>query len=129
MGMIMPIFFMIRVVMVMIPMWVRMVMAFIVFAMAVGMLVIMGVGMVMRMVVFVFPVAMVMVVIMAVVVVMIVFVFVKFNFHFDSPYKVIRQKRWFFFTITIFFMLLKPLLIIFLTFAPDFLITHSIQLP
>jgi len=89
----MSLFSMIRMVMVMIPMFVRMVMGFLIFVMAVGMLVIMGVDMVMRMVVFILSMGVGMFVIMAVVVVMIVFVFIEFNFHFDSPYKIVKAKK------------------------------------
>jgi hypothetical protein len=83
MGMVMPVFFMVRVAVVMAPVVVRMVMAFMVLSMAVGMRVVMAVVMVVGMTVFVFPVTMAMIMIMAVV----MFVVIQFDFHFFLRFK------------------------------------------
>ena len=87
MGMVMSVFFMAGVIMVMAPVFVRMVMAFMVLAMTVGMRVAMTVVMVVGMAVFVFPVTMAMVVVMAVIMGMVVFVVIQFDFHFFLRFK------------------------------------------
>jgi hypothetical protein len=85
--MVMFFFFMAGVIMVMVPVFVRMVMALMIFPMAVGMRVAMGVFMVMRMAVFVFPMSMAMVVVMTVVMGMGMFVVIQFDFHFFLRFK------------------------------------------
>ena len=85
--MVMFFFFMAGVIMVMAPVFIRMVMAFMIFPMAVGMRVAMVVFMVMRMAVFVFPMSMAMVVVMTVVMGMGMFVVIQFDFHFFLRFK------------------------------------------
>jgi len=87
MGMVMPVFFMVRVAVVMAPVVVRMVMALMVLSMAVGMRVVMAVVMVVGMTVFVFPVTMAMVMIMGMVMGMVMFVVIQFDFHFFLRFK------------------------------------------
>lgn len=85
--MVMFFFFMAGVIMVMAPVVVNMVMAFMVLSMAVGMLVAMAVVMAVRMAVVVFSMTMAMVVVMAVVMGMVVFVMIQFDFHFFLRFK------------------------------------------
>ncbi len=87
MGMVMFFFFMAGVIMVMTPVFVHMVMLFMIFPMTVGMWVTMAVVMVVGMAVFVFPMSMAMVVVMAVVMGMVVFVVIQFDFHFFLRFK------------------------------------------